>query len=222
VSASGRPADTEAAPRGDGAFRPSTVAPGLWRWRSPHPEWRPGAAKDSPADWPREVGSLLWRAQSDGTAVFIDALLPIDREAFWAWADDLVEDARRVLALTTIGFHRRDRALIVERYDASTSRARAVLPAGIESLPLRGAGEVAFWLRPQHALLFGDRVLGTAGGGLRLCPQSWLAYLGSGVGHAELRRLLRPLLELPVERVLVSHGEPVLSHARAALAEALA
>ena len=39
---------------------------------------------------------------------------------------------------------------------------------------------------------------------------------------SDLRELLRPLLELPIERVLVSHGEPVLSGGRDALAEALA
>jgi hypothetical protein len=38
---------------------------------------------------------------------------------------------------------------------------------------------------------------------------------------AELRALLLPLLDLPVERVLVSHGEPVLHDGRAALARAL-
>jgi hypothetical protein len=38
---------------------------------------------------------------------------------------------------------------------------------------------------------------------------------------AQLAEQLRPLLELPIERVLVSHGEPVLSGGREALAEAL-
>jgi hypothetical protein len=38
----------------------------------------------------------------------------------------------------------------------------------------------------------------------------------------EALRLLRPLLELPVERVLVTHGEPVLDGARESLARALA
>jgi hypothetical protein len=37
----------------------------------------------------------------------------------------------------------------------------------------------------------------------------------------ELRDALRPLLDLPVELVLVSHGEPVLAQGRDALAEAL-
>ena len=37
-----------------------------------------------------------------------------------------------------------------------------------------------------------------------------------------LAQLLRPLVELPVERVLVSHGEPVLRDGRAALVRAIA
>jgi len=41
------------------------------------------------------------------------------------------------------------------------------------------------------------------------------------VGHARLREALKPLLDLPVERVLVSHGAPVTVDARARLAEAL-
>jgi hypothetical protein len=52
---------------------------------------------------------------------------------------------------------------------------------------------------------------------LRLCPERWL---GKGT-HEQLRRTLRPLLDLPVESVLVSHGVPVLSGGKHALAAAL-
>jgi hypothetical protein len=79
-----------------------------------------------------------------------------------------------------------------------------------------------FWLAKPRALVAGDRLLGAPGGGLRICPESWLAYLSSGLTSAELRERLRPLLELPVERVLVSHGEPVLSGGRKALEALLA
>jgi hypothetical protein len=41
------------------------------------------------------------------------------------------------------------------------------------------------------------------------------------MNQAQLRKALRPLLELPIEMVLVSHGEPVLSGGREALAKAL-
>jgi hypothetical protein len=78
------------------------------------------------------------------------------------------------------------------------------------------------WLPAPRALIPGDRLLGDAAGGLRLCPDSWLRYLPSGMRQEGLRAALRPLLDLPVEQVLVSHGEPVLQNGRAAIARALA
>lgn len=199
-------------------MRPVELAPGLWRWTAPHPDWRPGAAPGSSADWPQEVGCVLLRTERD--AVFIDALPGQEEAAFWRWADEQAA-GRRVLALTTIAFHRRGRELLVQRYGAGTSRARGKLPAEVRPIPLRGAGETVFWLPGQRTLVPGDRLIGGAGGGLRVCPAPWLRYLPSRIGIEELRALLRPLLELPVERVLVSHGEPVLAGGRAALAEAL-
>jgi hypothetical protein len=73
-----------------------------------------------------------------------------------------------------------------------------------------------------RALIPGDRLLGDDAGGLRLCPDSWLRYLPSGMLQPELRQALRPLLDLPVELVLVSHGDPVLADGRGAIARALA
>jgi hypothetical protein len=123
--------------------------------------------------------------------------------------------------LTTIGFHRRSRNELAERYGATTSRARQDLPAGVESFPIRGAGETIFWLAEHRAVVPGDRILGGPGGRLRLCPASWLRYLPSGMTVAGLAEALRPLLDLEIERVLVSHGEPVLRRGRQALEAAL-
>jgi hypothetical protein len=126
-----------------------------------------------------------------------------------------------VLVLTTLRWHRRSRDAVVRRYDASTSRARRSLPAGVETIPIKGAGETMVWLPEPRALVPGDRILGDEGGGLRLCPESWLRYLRSGMTVHGLRRALGPLLELPIELVLVSHGEPVLQNGREALARTL-
>jgi hypothetical protein len=126
-----------------------------------------------------------------------------------------------VLALNTLSFHRRSRPELVARYGATTSRAKRNLPPAVRPFPLRGAGETIFWLPEQRALIPGDRLVTGADGRLAMCHESWLAYLPSGIGLAQLRTLLRPLLELPIERVLVSHGEPVLADGRRALAEAL-
>ena len=79
-----------------------------------------------------------------------------------------------------------------------------------------------FWLAEHRALVPGDRILGAPGGRLRLCPESWLRYLPSGMNLTELAHALRPLLELEIERVLVSHGDPVLNRGRDALEASLA
>ncbi|HTZ88547.1 MAG TPA: hypothetical protein VMB05_17935 [Solirubrobacteraceae bacterium] len=199
-------------------MRPEEIARGLWRWTAPHPEWVPGATPGSSADWPQEVGCVL--LQTEREAIFIDALPGEDERAFWRWADERCA-ARRVLALTTLAFHRRAREQLAARYGASTSRAKRNLPATVCPIQLRGAGETVFWLGEQRTLVPGDRLLGADGGGLRICPASWLRYLPSGIGVEDLRELLRPLLDLPIERVLVSHGEPVLTDGCRALAEAL-
>ena len=78
------------------------------------------------------------------------------------------------------------------------------------------ASEVVYWLAGAAAVVPGDVLLGTEGG-VRLCPSSWL-----GRGRvSDLAAELRPLLELPVERVLTSHGPPVMSGGAAALTRAL-
>lgn len=202
-------------PRGI-APEPDEIAPGLWRWTAPHPDWRPGAQPDSPDDWDRMVGCVLYLGSD--AAVFIDPLVPADADRFWSWADARVA-GRRVAVLTTLGPHRRSREQVARRYAASVSRDKRHLPVGVESIVLRGAGETMFWLPEHRTLVPGDRILGARGGGLRLCPESWLAWVR--VDRGELRAMLEPLLELPVERVLVSHGEPVLADGAAALRECL-
>ncbi len=189
--------------------------PGLWRWTARHPDWVPGAVPGSPADWPPEVGSVAYAAGD--ALVLIDPLVP---DELWAELDRLVEQhGPRVAVLTTIGWHRRSRDAVVERYGATTSRARKALPRGVETIPLRGFGETMVWLPGPRALVPGDRLLGN--GGLRLCPESWLRYLSGKPTLDQLRQALLPLLDLPLELVLVSHGEPVLERGREALARAL-
>jgi glyoxylase-like metal-dependent hydrolase (beta-lactamase superfamily II) len=93
------------------------------------------------------------------------------------------------------------------------------LPGGVEALATARSTEVVYWLSGCGAVVPGDVILGAEGGGLRLCPDSWLP---ESTSQAQLRASLRPLLELPVQRVLVSHGEPVLKGARRALERMLA
>jgi glyoxylase-like metal-dependent hydrolase (beta-lactamase superfamily II) len=205
------------------------IAEGLWRWTAYYAEWRDN------------VGCVYYEAPN--AIVLIDPLVPSEpSEAarFWEALDRDVRDADvPVHVLVTVFWHARSAGAVVRRYGGrlhAVSRARAAierrtdavtdvfrpgdaLPGGVEALPSGRATEVVYWIPQHRALVPGDVILGREGGGLRLCPESWLP---AGVGHAQLRSVLAPLLELPVERVLVSHGEPVSENALARLGEALA
>jgi hypothetical protein len=204
---------------------PSEIAPGLLRWTAPHPEWRPGIEAGDPGDWAQMVGSVLYEAPA--AVVLIDPLLPADgREEFLAWLDERVAE-RPVSVLTTIRWHRRDREQIAARYSENSTRAWNYIPPGVQLKPLQGAGEVMYWLAGVATLVPGDSLLGVGAGrnagppvkGLAVCPESWLADVM--LDRPRTAEAMRPLLELPIERVLVSHGEPVLQDGRAALARAI-
>jgi hypothetical protein len=192
------------------------LAAGLWRWTAIHPDAEEDPKPGSPADWPAEVGSVAYVA--DDALILIDPLVPGD---LWPELDGLARE-RKVHVLTTIGWHRRSRDEVVDRYGASTSRSRKSLPTQVVPITLRGAGETMFWLPDVRTLVPGDRLLGDGDGGVRVCPDSWLRYLKGSIDGAQLRALLAPLLDLPVELVLTSHGEPVLSGGHEALRHALA
>ena len=203
-------------------------ADGLWRWTAFHEEWRD------------EVGCVYY--EGSDAVVLIDPLVPADPPEtlrFWEALDrDVDRVGLPVHVYITVFWHARSAGDVVRRYGGTlhaTSRARAAnekrtgvapsvfrpgdaLPGGIEALATGRSTEVAYWIPEHRALVPGDVLLGTGNGGLRLCPASWLP---ASVTDARLRAALKPLLDLSVVRVLVSHGDPVTVDARARLAEAL-
>jgi len=187
------------------------LAQGLWRWTAPHPGWEPAQEEDDPADWERDVGCVAYAAAN--TLVLIDPLL-VDGD--YSGLDGLVDSNPRVAILTTVQWHGRSGDELAKRYSASRSA-----PNGVEAIEIRGAGETIFWIPEHAALVPGDRILGDHPPGLRMCPESWLRYL-EGYTQADLREALRTqLLDLPIEMVLVSHGEPVLQDGHRELERAL-
>jgi glyoxylase-like metal-dependent hydrolase (beta-lactamase superfamily II) len=137
------------------------------------------------------------------------------------WHGRSTEDvgAKRVWASTRSAQPLRNRGIDV----TDVFRAGDELPGGIQAFQTPRAAEVVYWLPEHHALAVGDVLLGAGAkprptdDPLRLCPERWL---GKGT-HDDLRASLRPLLDLPVELVLVSHGRPLLSDGREALAAVL-
>ena len=186
-------------------MRVDQIAAGLWRWTGEHPGWSPAS------DWPREVGCVYYEAPD--AVVLIDPLIPPeDRERFLEALDrDVERAAKRVAILLTTDSHARSRDELVERYDAET----AMTPEGVEPVDTGWYGERSYVLAGPRALVAGDVLLGEASGGVRLSDE-WL-----GDDRETVRRALLPLLDLPVERVLVAHGDAVLAGGRDALARAL-
>ena len=188
------------------------LAPGLRRWTVWHEEWR------------QEVASLA--VDTPDGLVLIDPLHPPP------------EVRRPVHVLLTVHFHARTagdlgaKQVWAPARDLRLLRNRGVevtnafepgdeLPGGIKAFQTARETEVVYWLPEQRSVAVGDVLLGAGAkphptpDALRLCPESWL----DGANHKALRKSLQPLLDLRIERILVSHGYPVLSGAKDALAE---
>ena len=158
-----------------------------------------------------------------------------DEERFWRALDDDAEHHGPPQILLTVFYHARSATTILARYPgaalwapaAAETQARErvavahvygdgdVLPGGIEGRTTEHRAEAVLWIPSHNALAAGDLLLGTADGGVRVVPDSWLR---PGVTGAMIRDGLRPLLDLPLELLLLTHGEPVLDDARAKLA----
>jgi glyoxylase-like metal-dependent hydrolase (beta-lactamase superfamily II) len=198
------------------------IAPGLWLWSAPHPNW--GGA----TDWAEDVNCVYYEA-ADAT-VLIDPLVPsADEGRFWAALDRDVERVDRPVAvLLTAPWHQRSAVVVAERYGATIwahedghdrlpfAARSGSLPAGVEAFVPGGMseGQVGFFIRPHRALVVAEFFMGVDRG-LRARPSP-------NADRGAFDDSLRQLLDLPIEHVLVSHGEPVLHEGRAKIEEALA
>lgn len=211
------------------------IAPNLWRWTARHPDWHPG-------EFGREVASFAMRVRG-GDALLVDPLLPGGRDDVTTLLDDLAAGAGRLHVYITIPYHVRSAHAIVARYGAGRVQvwgerrtARRLEPAVAVRTPEPGAplpfggrcfqigrprrAELPLWIEDHAALAFGDAVV-TAGGELRVWSQDPLDEPRLAFYRERFTPTLAPLLELPVERVLVTHGDPVLTGGAAALRGAL-
>jgi glyoxylase-like metal-dependent hydrolase (beta-lactamase superfamily II) len=198
------------------------IRPGLRYWTAPHPQWK-GAT-----DWPEEVGCVYYEAP--GSLVLVDPLLPRrEKQSFLAALDREVERLERpVSVLLTAPWHARDAASLAQRYGTVVwahpvarerlrfRSASGPLPDGIETFIPAGVreGDVAFYIRPHRALVVAEFFMGIEDG-LRVCPPP--ALEDRTAFHASLRSLL----DLPIDHVLVSHGEPVIGEGERRIDEAL-
>ena len=215
------------------------LQPGLWHWQAPHPDWTPGER------WPQEVSSY---AIDDGARLLLfdplsvpDEILELaaDREpvvvltAPWHERDtqslverlgvpvflpppDTADDLVRKYGITPeqAGGGSPDVAWLLagDGGEAHLYAAGDRLRIGIEAFPGREHNDLVLWIESVGAVVSGDTLV-DFGRGLEI--NEWLR---GGVTREQVVEGLRPLLALPVEVVLPTHGAPT---DRAALERAL-
>jgi glyoxylase-like metal-dependent hydrolase (beta-lactamase superfamily II) len=190
------------------------LRPGLWRWTGEHPEW------DHAETWGPDVASVY--AELEDTIVVVDPLVPADDEdRFWEALDrDVQRGGRPLHVLLTVHWHERSVAAVLDRYHATLWRPeeKGDLPKGVHAEVVKGSDwmEALFFLEPHGALVAGDLLIGRDGG-IEM-PIPWFPKDEREWAETELKPdLRRRLAALPVELVLVSHGDPVLQNGADAL-----
>lgn len=212
---------------------PEQLAKGLWRWTERHPEWHPG-------EFGREVACFAVQAGED--TLLIDPLLPEDDSAVFALVDEILTD--RLTVLVTIPYHVRSAEAIWRRYRKraeTTIRGHAAaakrlddrsgfreidpaaeLPGGVTAhrigKPRRQ--ETPLHLPSHGALVFGDAVA-EVDGRLRVWSDRKVDDKVDRFYRERFNPTLEPLLDLDFERVLVTHGQPVMKDGPRALRSAL-
>jgi hypothetical protein len=202
------------------------LAPGLWRWTARHADWHPG-------EWGAEVASF---AVDAGDAVLlVDPLLPDDDSEVLERLDALSPAA----ILITLPYHARSSERLADRYDIPIHGHQAVgkrlrarsrlkplddLPGGARAYPIGKPRrfETPIHLPSHRALAFGDAVVTTPAGDLRLWHNDPVDAARTRWYRDVFAPTAAPLLDLDLDRILVTHGEPVLRDGHAALAAALA
>jgi len=188
------------------------ITEGLWRWTAAHPRWElwPNHERESP-----DVGCVYYEA--DDATVLFDPLVPAGEEAgFFRHLDaDVERRALPVVILLTAEWHRRSADELAARYEA---RIGGALPEGVEEIPIEGADErqAAYFIRPHAALVVAEIF------GVDIDGELYVGRSPALERPDELEASFDRIMELPIERLLVSHGEPVLEAAKAQMAEALA
>lgn len=208
------------------------IAPHLWHWTAPHPDWKPDDRGENGLGWDQIISSYALVAED--AFVLIDPQVPAeDGEGarLWEALDRDVEGHGAPAILITVFWHARSAEEIADRYPGTTIWAPAdapeghgrsthtfsagdELPAGIRALDVAQLGELVLYLPSHKAVVFGDVVLD----GVRLLPEGWLR---NDMTRKDVATALRPLLDEEIDLILLTHGGPVKDDARAKLERAL-
>jgi glyoxylase-like metal-dependent hydrolase (beta-lactamase superfamily II) len=216
------------------------LGPGLWHWEAPHPEWRatePWSESVSsyaiddgerlllfdPLAVPNELVDLA--AHRDTAIVLTSPWHERDAQSLveqlgvpvYTPLSDTAQYLMDTYGLTAeqAGDGSPDLVWLLREHkgEARPFAPGDRLPFGADVFRGHKYNDTVLWVESKRAVISGD-TLGDFGRGLEI-NERWLR---PGVTREEVAAGLRPLLDLPVEHVLATHGGPT---DRAALERAL-
>ena len=215
------------------------LRPGLWHWKAPHAEWEPTEPWDQnvsscaihdgerlllfdPLSVPPAVEELVADRE---TAIVLtspwherDAQSLVERLGMPVYTPlpDTAEDIMQTYGVTVEqGWISPDVGWLLdgEAGEAHWYSAGDRLPVGVQAFPGQKRNDMVLWVESHRAVVAGD-TLADLGEGPQINPR----WLRAGVTREQVVEGLRPLLALPVEHLLETHGGPF---DRAALERAL-
>lgn len=218
------------------------LAEGLWHWKAPHPGWRDSEPWDKevssyaiddgellllidPLEVPGEIESLMTERQ---TIVVLtapwherDTESLVDRFGVPVYTPlpDTAQELMDKYGITVeqAGDGSPDVVWLLKegKGEAHVYEPGDRLPGDIETFRGHKRNDIVLWVGSKQAVVAGD-TLADFGQGPAI-NERWLE--GEGITREQVAEGLRPLLDLPVEHLLASHGGPF---DRAALERALA
>ena len=216
------------------------LQPGLWHWEAPHPGWRPTEPwSENVASYAIDDGDrlllfdplavpseLLALAAGRETAIVLtapwherDAQSLVERlgAPVYTPLPDTAEYLMQTYGLTAeqAGDGSPDVVWLLREGigEAHLYAAGDRLDVGVEAFPGHKPNDTVLWVESRRAVISGDTLV-DFGKGLEINTR----WLRPGVTPEAIAESLRPLLALPVEHVLATHGGPT---DRAALERAL-
>jgi hypothetical protein len=204
------------------------LSPGLWHWEAPHPAWSDGepwsknvssyAIDDGerlllfdPLDVPSELADL---ASERETAIVLtapwherDAESLVERLGVPVYTPlpDSAQDLMDTYGITAeqAGDGSPDVVWLLREHkgEARPYAPGDQLPFGADVYAGLKVNDTVHWLEGRRAVISGDTLV-DFGDGLEITEQ----WLRPGVTREEIAAGLRPLLDLPVEHVLATHG----------------
>jgi glyoxylase-like metal-dependent hydrolase (beta-lactamase superfamily II) len=206
------------------------LRPGLWHWQAPHPGWREGEPWDqSVSSYAIDDGQQLLLFDPLGVPGELEALAAERETAIVLTAPWHERDSESLVQRLSLPVYtpRPDSAqFLMDTYgltaeqagegspdvvwllregkgEARPYEAGDRLPFGAAVYPGHKSNDTVLWLENERVAVSGDTLV-DFGSGLEI-NERWLR---PGVTREEIAAGLRPLLDLPVEHVLATHGGP--------------